>query len=201
MSNENIKYTVLVTGFGPFDQYKKNPSWEAVKDLLSLWKKYEEFPNFQLVTVQIPVSYECVSTYIPQLWQQYNPIIVLHVGVSSKAECLTIERCAHSTGYKRMDVDGKCPDETYTECCVLATQINVEELCHINKDLAHEYIACFSDDAGRYLCEYIYYKSLSINQAKTLFVHVPDLCKSSSMHTANDLYKMLSYLIKTLKHS
>lgn len=74
MSND-IKRTVLVTGFGPFDQYEKNPSWEAVKNLQSLWEKYEEFPNLQLVIEKIPVSYECVSTHIPKLWQQHNPVV------------------------------------------------------------------------------------------------------------------------------
>jgi pyrrolidone-carboxylate peptidase len=34
-----------------------------------------------------------------------------------------------------------------------------------------------SDDAGRFLCEFIYYTSLRINQNATLFIHVPPLYK------------------------
>lgn len=129
--------------------------------------------------------------------------IVLHVGVSHKAESLTIECHARSNGYDRFDVDKKCPNETSIECNVLKTGIDVKELCdNVNKNCEkHECGACLSYDAGRYLCEYIFYQSLAVESTKTLFVHVPDFDKYSSTQTAKGLYDILCYLIRNLKYS
>lgn len=126
---------------------------------------------------------------------------MLHVGVSHKAESLTIERHACSNGYNRFDVCNKCPDETTVECNVLETGIDVKELCDsVNENFEKSRCkACLSHDAGRYLCEYIFYQSLSIEPAKTLFVHVPDFDKYSSIQTANGLHYILCYLTRNLK--
>ncbi|CAL1688542.1 unnamed protein product [Lasius platythorax] len=195
--------TILVTGFGPFDKHVVNASWEAVKELQKLWIDSKEFSDIELITKEIPVSYSYVSTQIPQLWKKHNPTIVLHVGVSHKAESLTIECHARSNGYDRFDVDKKCPNETSIECNVLKTGIDVKELCdNVNKNCEkHECGACLSYDAGRYLCEYIFYQSLAVESTKTLFVHVPDFDKYSSTQTAKGLYDILCYLIRNLKYS
>lgn len=125
------------------------------------------------------------------------------MGVSHKAESLTIERQACSNGYNRLDVCNKCPDETNVDCNTLETGIDVEKLCvSVNKNLERsECEACLSHDAGRYLCEYIFYQSLSIEPTKTLFVHVPDFNKYSSIQNANGLYDILCHLIRNLKSS
>lgn len=196
--------TILVTGFGPFDKHLVNASWEAVKELQKLWADSEEFADVTLIAKEIPVSYGYVSTRIPQLWKEHNPTIVLHVGVSCKAESLTIECHARNNGYDRSDIDSKCPDETsIIERNVLETGVDVEELCdNVNKNCErHECGACFSDDAGRYLCEYIYYQSLAIEPTRTLFVHVPDFDKYSSTQTARGLYDILCYLMRNFKYS
>ncbi|XP_012532284.1 pyroglutamyl-peptidase 1 [Monomorium pharaonis] len=197
------KSTVLVTGFGPFNMHAVNASWEAVKELQKLWTNSVEFADVELVTEEIPVSYDYVADYIPQLWKKYNPAIVLHVGVSHLADSLTIERHACSNGYDRLDICNKCPNEINVKCNVLETQINVEELCNnVNKN--SERTGCKarpSHNAGRYLCEYIYYQSLSIEPTKTLFVHVPDFDKYPSVQTANGLYDILCYLLRNLKSS
>ncbi|KAF7395378.1 hypothetical protein HZH68_009428 [Vespula germanica] len=190
---------ILVTGFGPFDNHIINASWEAVKELSKLWPQ-SELCNTQLITKQIPVSYEYVSTQISKLWQEHDPIIVIHVGVSYKASCLTIEHVAHSTGYVRPDIDGKCPNEICTVCQILKTDINVNKLCDsINENSKESGCkACISHDAGRYLCEYIFYQSLNIGTQKTLFVHVPDLHVYSSMQTSKGLYDIIYFLVKNL---
>lgn len=194
------KCTILVTGFGPFDKHPVNASWEAVKELQKLWENSVESSDVKLVAEEIPVSYNHVSDHIPQLWKEHNPSIVLHVGVSHSAECLTIERHAHSNGYDRADIYNKCPDETNVECSILETGINIEELCdYVNKNSERSKCkACLSHNAGRYLCEYIFYRSLSIESTKTLFVHVPDN-KYSSVQTANGLYDILCHLIRKFK--
>lgn len=124
------------------------------------------------------------------------------MGVSHKAECLTIECRAHNNGYQRFDVHVKCPDETGMECKFLETGIDTNELCHnVNKNSTKSGCkACVSCDAGRYLCEYIFYQSLSIDPAKVLFVHVPDLEKYTSEQTAKGLYDILCYLLGNSKY-
>ncbi|XP_011869184.1 PREDICTED: pyroglutamyl-peptidase 1 [Vollenhovia emeryi] len=194
---------ILVTGFGPFDAHVVNASWEAVKELQKLWENSVEFPDFELVAEEIPVSYAYVSNRVPRLWKKHNPSIVLHVGVSHIAESLTIECHARSNGYDRLDICSKCPDETSVDCNVLETGINVEELCDsVNQNFERSGCkACLSHNAGRFLCEYTFYQSLSIEPTKTLFVHVPDFLKYSSVQTANGLYDILRYLISNFKSS
>ncbi|KAK2586454.1 hypothetical protein KPH14_010729 [Odynerus spinipes] len=190
---------ILITGFGPFNNHIVNASSEAVKELAKLWPK-SELRNIQLITKQIPVSYEYVSTEISKLWKEHNPIIVIHVGVSHKVNCLTIEHVAHSTGYKQMDIHNKCPDEICIPPQVLKTSIDVNSLCDsINKNSTESgCTACISHDAGRYLCEYIFYQSLNIGMQKTLFVHVPDLNVYSTTQTSKGLYDIIYFLVKTL---
>ena len=67
--------TILVTGFGPFDQHRVNASWKAVKELEKLWIDSKQFSNIKLIVEEIPVSYSYVSTQIPQLWKKHNPIV------------------------------------------------------------------------------------------------------------------------------
>lgn len=72
------KCTILVTGFGPFKKYVVNASWEAVKELQKLWENSVEFSDVKLVAEEIPVSYDHVSTHIPQLWKEHNPLVSSH---------------------------------------------------------------------------------------------------------------------------
>lgn len=129
--------------------------------------------------------------------------VILHVGVSHKANCLTLESCAHSSGYVRQDIHNKCPDESTIAPKILKTNIDVDTICDIvNKDSSKTKCnACVSYDAGRYLCEYIFYKSLQIESMKTLFVHVPDFNKYSSLQTAKGLHHILCCMIKCVSET
>nr|CAH7744939.1 unnamed protein product [Callosobruchus chinensis] len=163
--------TVLVTGFGPFGEHRVNASWESVKLLP------DTIHNTSIIKKEIPVVYSCVDSTVPSLWKQYNPSLVIHVGVSSLASKLTIEKCAHGTGYNRCDVAGSTYTSGQLQCngqdCIY-TGIDTDVLCeHLNS--IGPVKSCTSCDAGRYLCEYIYYKSLSIDHTRSLFIHVPPI--------------------------
>lgn len=67
------KCTILVTGFGPFQEHMINASWEAVKELQKLWADSKDVSDIELIIEEIPVSYSDVSSYVPQLWKKYNP--------------------------------------------------------------------------------------------------------------------------------
>lgn len=188
-----IKPIVLVTGFGPFTSHPVNASWEAVK--LMNKEEIERKHNIELVQVEIPVTYENVDEFVPALWDTHTPKLVIHVGVSGIAECITLESVAHRKGYKRLDYFDKCPAD---HICVadgsvrIKTKLNVEGICKDFNNVAEDGIsAVTSCDAGRYLCEYIYYTSLSNDSDRTLFVHVPDINIYSSEKTARGLEKIL----------
>ncbi|CAL7946680.1 unnamed protein product [Xylocopa violacea] len=195
------KNVILVTGFGQFDNHVVNASWEAVKELSKLCDNSNEMSDVQVVVKEIPVSYEDVSTCVPALWREYKPIVVMHCGVSGKAQCLTIEGCARSNGYRRPDIYDKRPDESNIEFQVLETKVNVKQICDIINDNTSKTKcnACISYDAGRYLCEYIFYKSLRIASNRTLFVHVPDFDQYSSAQTAKGLYDILCYILRDVR--
>lgn len=63
--------TVVVTGFGPFRDYKVNASWE-IAQVLPKTDIAKEL-NINLITVKIPVSYNVVDQIVPTLWSEHKP--------------------------------------------------------------------------------------------------------------------------------
>ncbi|CAG5019959.1 unnamed protein product [Parnassius apollo] len=194
-----FKPLVLVTGFGPFLNHPVNASWEAVKHMNKeeLEKKY----NIELVLLEIPVTYENVDEFVPALWETHTPKLVIHVGVSSIADCMTLETQAHRKGYQKKDYFNNCPANHTcpAEGAIrLQTKLNVEQICKDFNDgnPPENTNAVTSKDAGRYLCEYIYYTSLSVDNTRTLFIHVPDIPKYPSDVTARALEKILELCLE-----
>nr|CAG4642094.1 EOG090X0F1W [Eurycercus lamellatus] len=171
--------TVLVTGFGPFGMHTTNASIEAVKLLPSL--NLEQDLEIKLVTKEIPVTYDYVQTNIPLMWEMYKPKLVVHVGVSSTAYELNLETQAFNTGYCSPDITGCFPNNGVCipgSCERITTGIDMRKICqHVNHSSDCGVVSCVSDDPGRYLCDFIYYTSLSIDRARVAFVHVPVLNK------------------------
>ena len=50
-----------------------------------------------------------------------------------------------------------------------------------------------SDDAGRYLCEYIYYQSLYIDSKRTIFIHIPELDKNFTVENLAETIQLIIY--------
>lgn len=178
-SNASEKKTVVVTGFGPFGVHSINASWEAVKEL----EKTGISPDIRLITLQIPVEYKCVKRILYELWEVYSPRLMVHVGVSGAASELVIEKLAHNKGYCAKD---NCDSIPSTQCCVtdgpdvIMAEINMDVVCQTVNESDCGVLAVTSRDPGRYLCEYSYYLSLSINSKACAFIHVPPLNKPYS---------------------
>lgn len=56
-----------------------------------------------------------------------------------------------------------------------------------------------SSNAGRYLCEFIYYSSLSIDNSRCLFVHVPDLNVADGKTLGAALKLVVDLLVKQIR--
>ncbi|TFK66235.1 peptidase C15, pyroglutamyl peptidase I-like protein [Pluteus cervinus] len=132
---------------------------------------------------------------------------ILHVGVGGKGG-LKVERLGHKSGYQGSDAAGKMAEvvarEPYNESKgekekvirgfgvgyegfeqEIHTGINVDKLVASLKESGIEHIDA-SNDAGRYLCDFIYYCSLAESKrtvdsglntkgTPTLFLHCPPI--------------------------
>ncbi|XP_075216897.1 pyroglutamyl-peptidase 1 isoform X2 [Lycorma delicatula] len=199
-SQQTTKRNVVVTGFGPFYGHPVNASWEAVKLLPGM--NIENEADINLVIEEIPVVYNAIEKRIPELWKQYNPLLVIHVGVSNLARNLTLERCARQSGYKKCDIKGQKP--LFTTCFgsekIIYSSLDILDLSGKINTLRDCVQTSVSTDAGRYLCEYTYYTSLSQDHSRCLFVHVPDLQKPyTSEQTALGLCRIIKLLVEQLR--
>eukprot|EP00088_Acartia_fossae_P026326 TRINITY_DN27144_c0_g1_i1.p1 TRINITY_DN27144_c0_g1~~TRINITY_DN27144_c0_g1_i1.p1 ORF type:complete len:205 (-),score=36.52 TRINITY_DN27144_c0_g1_i1:264-878(-) len=192
---------IVVTGFGPFDGHPTNASWQAVQKIPQLWENSEYKKSVEIVTEEIPVSYSFVQGQVPSKWKPVD--FVVHVGVSGMASTITLETCANNSGYNRPDVDGSCPagQVCNKECDdrleTLNTCLPVQQICQdLNDKLQEDGIEFTSScNAGRYLCEFVYYASLSQTENCTLFVHVPPL---DQPYSQDELAKALVCIIEQI---
>jgi len=200
-SNTNyLFHPSLLPGFGVFGNsnrsYSRNPSWEAVNLM--------QVQGVNLVKIHVPVEYDAVVKVVSDIWNhQEKPDLVIHCGVSHLAEGVVLEKMAHGHGYLSFDVKGCKPGE---ECLIdstpLSTELNVDLICeNLHRSLEEGMItlpAATSKNAGRYLCEYIYFQSLTNDTRRTLFIHVPEETKFSVQETARALECTVQCLLNQL---
>lgn len=175
--------TVLVTGFGPFqERYPVNPSYEIARSLpSSLPRSKDGDREVDIIGYGSPirVCYAEARELIPALLQAYSDTVdlVLHIGMASGRQHYTAERYGHRDGYvKNKDLDGNVPpydepDRVYGDCPnVMTTSLKFDEVLHRWRDIiasspkaspAHGADCRLSEDAGYFLCDYTYFSSLA----------------------------------------
>ena len=195
---------IVVTGFGLFRDYTVNASWEAVRGLKEAWTDNKH----ELVLEEIPVEYDFVLNNVPDKWSGVKPEFIVHVGVSHKADMMTLENQAHNTGYDKPDVKDCYPPD---QCCDPTCDKVIETTCldldklrvDVNKDCVSNKLgveSCISQDAGHYLCDFVYFKSLHCNNRRSLFVHVPEIDKPYSVQQMTQGLKLiLENIVKQLE--
>ncbi|KAI0873917.1 hypothetical protein GGS24DRAFT_362619 [Hypoxylon argillaceum] len=205
-ASDEKELAVLVTGFGPFKEaYPVNPSWEIaallpdylpadrVKD--AAHRSVRGLPAVRIVKLPGPVrtSYEYTRDLIPRLWDGAERKIdyAVHIGMAGPQLVYSIERRGHRDGYGAKDVDGKLledekrhaeqgdqwvwhgvPHELLTDFDIDDVYRRWAERSPKNMDLR------VSEDAGHYLCDFIYFSSLAHlckqqRPKKVVFFHVP----------------------------
>ena len=188
---------VLVTGFGPFYGHSVNASWVAVQEMAELTVHNSDGSHCNLEIREIPVEYEAVSSEVPKLWKNVNPRFCVHVGVSPY-DCVMIEQVAQNSTYHLSDVKGKCPT---SGVCVqdgpshIKTQVDVQRVVTHVMTAQSEVKVSASNDAGRYLCDFIYYTSLHCGDAPVIFIHVPPLNKP---YSSAQIAKALKLIIEAV---
>lgn len=148
------------------------------------------------------MSYQAVASFVPLLLAHYNPDYVFHIGMAGGRDYYALETRAHRDGYRIRDVDGRdgyvdgelrwkkevnpdgefLPDVLECGWDVEDVERRWRELLGLGKQKAEEEEprVQMSADAGRFLCDFIFYESLSLRWkegkervGKVCFFHVP----------------------------
>ena len=183
---KNIK--LYITGYGIFEGVSENPSELLVKKIeenkekiCSQLGKGIEFHHSEIFKVAIQEVKEKTKEIYSKLSQNLNDQdemqLIIHFGVHSGSKNICLEsQCVNK--FSGADVDG----------CTINGKINKDDIdsykCKLDLSLIHSEIekshkVAISNDAGDYLCNFVYYLSCTQwhNEKNVfpIFIHIPDL--------------------------
>ncbi|XP_052008697.1 pyroglutamyl-peptidase 1 isoform X2 [Xyrauchen texanus] len=145
---------------------------------------------------EIPVSYAKSQQVLDDIWQKITPKVAVHLGIAPGAKGITVEQTGKNHCYKDRDMSGLCP---INHCCIeggperMDSFIDMRSLSKLLKSMGLDVI--YSRDAGRYLCDFVYYYSLYHGQGKAVLIHVP---ASGSLASPERLIPQLQTIIQVL---
>jgi pyroglutamyl-peptidase len=119
---------------------------------------------------------------LERLYERENPALALHFGVSANARGLVLERRAVNVQSVTADAAGLLPkSQKVVEHgpSVLKTQLPVQRIAKALESCAIP--ASLSDNAGTYLCNAVFFRSLLLAQT------VRPACRSGFIHIPADL--------------
>jgi pyroglutamyl-peptidase len=151
----------------------KNPSGRLAERLAEHGRQY----GCDLHAAVLPTEWQAVAALAPRLHADLQPDVMIHFGVDARAEGLRIERSAHNRTARRADAWGALPA---TRAIAEEGEIRLDTALPVTALSAHlrrtGIAANASRSCGRYLCNFLYYRSLhwaKANGTHALFVHIP----------------------------
>lgn len=172
---------IFITGFGAFGKIKRNPSQVLVENLTGFQKTI------------LPVSYNEVNCFIKSnKLSRYDAILML--GVATNTSKMRFERFAKNQAGNTPDIEGKA----------LNGKIELESPSKLKGNLFAGLFRetdywMYSDDAGDYLCNYIYYRAcLKYPDKKVGFLHVPSFDKIDQETQQQKLGIILEKVLKKI---
>ncbi|XP_010552652.1 PREDICTED: uncharacterized protein LOC104822972 [Tarenaya hassleriana] len=192
MGSEGAKggITINVTGFKKFLGVVENPTERIVNNLKEYTEKRGLPEGVTLGSCTVletagegarPQLYKLLESPVSGSVNSNQTVVWLHLGVNSGATKFAIERQAVNEAHFR------CPDELGWQpqrvpivsedggtSKIKETSCSTEVILKNLKNRGYDIV--LSDDAGRFVCNYVYYHSLRFTEQKghkSLFVHVP----------------------------
>ena len=170
---------ILITGFGPFPGAPVNPTAAMIEALAADPAALDGVGDIR--TEILAVEYDTVPERLAGIAAGFAPDIAIHFGLSARAEGFTLERLARNEiAADRLDNSGAQP---HAACIVEGGEghpstlpLDAIAVALSEAGLPHSW----SDNAGGYLCNYVFYLSRSPHFAEYApemsgFVHVPPL--------------------------
>jgi pyroglutamyl-peptidase len=166
---------VLITGFGPFPGAPFNPSAALAKALAR--RRRPAFAALDRTVHIFATAYGSVDRELPKLLAQ-KPDIVLMFGVAGRRRQLCVEtRAQNALSVLFPDASGHRPQQGIIKLkAPPAVRGNAPFARLLGAARTRTRLSRASRDAGRYLCNYLYWRALEQLQQNgplTQFIHIP----------------------------
>lgn len=175
----NRKRTVLVTGFGPFPGAPFNPSGPLVRKLA--YARRPAFADIALIGHIFPTSYDAVDKGLPNLIERFRPDAVLMFGLATRSRHIRIETQARNVLSAFPDASGRAAKRSsIAKNAPAHLPIRAPRSALIHSARRGRIPVRLSRDAGRYLCNYLYWRGLeaatqSGGPRLVVFIHIPNV--------------------------
>ena len=172
--------TILITGFGRFHGAPFNPSCGLARELVRI--RRPAFAGTRRIAHIFPTSYAAVDRQLPMLLADHRPDAVVMFGLAMRTKHIRIElQAANRMLALFPDASGYSPDARSirprgpTRLCGRAPFLSMLAAAR-----GHGLDARLSRDAGRYVCNYSYWRAIEAaampnGPAIVVFVHVPNV--------------------------
>lgn len=169
---------ILVTGFSSFPGAPRNPTERLIAELEHREAELAALGDVRLAVLD--VDYRNLPRALSRLGADFAPDVAIHFGLSGKAGGFMLERLARNAVGPLPDNAGHVP-EARTICALADAYPSTLPLDAMHDALAGAGLPVhWSDDAGDYLCNYLFYHSRAglaegFSPPLSGFVHVPPL--------------------------
>ncbi|GBF26844.1 pyrrolidone-carboxylate peptidase [bacterium MnTg02] len=178
---------VLVTGFGPFPGAACNPSAWLAEHLQA--NPCKQLSDIALTSHVLETSWHYVDRYFEPLIEAVMPHVAIHFGLDQSGSQFRIETRARNNAARSADCNGahfKRSNIVAGAPHILSTTLPHWPL--IDRLRKQQLPAHASQDAGHYLCNYLYYLSLwnsrrAESPRLTCFVHIPPMPEIQTYHS------------------
>lgn len=168
---------VLLTGFGPFPGAPFNPSGPLTEALTRT--RRQAFAGAKLVSHVFPTSYRAVDRELPKLIERHRPDALIMFGLAARTRQLRIEMLARNAISPHCDAAGFTPDgRAIASGRGEKLSIRAPGAALLRAARSRGLPARLSRDAGRYVCNYLYWRGLEAaakprGPRLAVFIHVP----------------------------
>jgi pyroglutamyl-peptidase len=166
--------TILVTGFGPFPGAPHNPTAALVRRLAR-----QRRTGFRVVGHVFETRYDCVDRELPALIKKHKPDAILMFGLHGRARTLRIETVARNVLGRVRDAGGHLPRSAAIVRGAAHMPMRSPASRLTNAARRAGIAAQTSRDAGKYLCNYLCWRTTETASHPAAFIHVPPVRRNA----------------------
>ncbi len=167
---------ILITGFGPFPGAPYNPTMKLVRMLTRL--RRPALADTTIVAHIFKTSYAAVDRDLPDLIARHQPDALLMFGLHGRAKAIRIETRARNALALLPDASGQALRRgVIAPGAPVARRMPMPAQRLLAAARETRLPAVLSRDAGRYLCNYLCWRSAESGVRLAAFVHVPPVAR------------------------